>query len=74
MEQLYETHVAETLAPIAGEHDPYAGGGVSGASGGARDGARDGARGGGEWMRAKKRVMLKRRMSSDSAPELERST
>ena len=69
--------MAETLAPIAGEHDPYAGGGVSGASGGARDGARDGAtgaRGGGEWMRARKRVMLKRRMSSDVAPELERST
>ena len=64
VEQLYETHVAETLAPIAGEHDPYAGGGVSGARGGARDGARDGARGGGEWMRARKRVMLKRRMSS----------
>ena len=31
-------------------------------------------RGGGEWMRARKRVMLKRRMSSDSAPELERCT
>ena len=69
-EQQYETHVAETLAPVAGERDPYAGGGGSGASGDARDGAR----GGGEWMRARKRVMLKRRMSSDSAPELERST
>ena len=34
-EQEYESHVAVTLAPLAGERNPYGGGGSRGASGGA---------------------------------------